>query len=430
MKKTKRFISAIIVVILTILILTYFTNITERKYSVQKYHDFFEDDQDYDVLFLGSSHVIDGISPMKIWNDYGITSYNLGGHSNTIPTSYWILMNALDYTTPKVVVIDGYLLGSPYKISGDNYSSAHNSFDAFPLSMTKVKGIYDLMEDPSIEAGLTDGSITESEKRAPIGLLWDFSVYHTRWTELTEDDFDFQINKNKGAEDRVAVCGIGIGEDDSVAELQGTSVEYLDKIVEVCNSKGIKVLLVYLPARNGYQPEGKWLMQYAEKNNLSCIDFFETDCINTSIDYSDQSGHLNPSGANKVSDYIAEYLAENYGLVSHKDDSNYDSWKTDFEEYGQYKTDLLISQTNLSCYLMLLNESLFECKVTCDETFSSQYSELLNNISTLGECQKSIKNDFEYIDWIDAVPNAYIEVSYNNQLVDSIYVYNNSIYRE
>ena len=102
----KRIASCLIVVCLTVAILAGLTGIVENKSSLQKYTQFFEQEGDFDVLFLGSSKVINGVLPMELWNDYGIVSYNLGGHANTIPTSYWVLRNALEHTTPKCVVLD------------------------------------------------------------------------------------------------------------------------------------------------------------------------------------------------------------------------------------------------------------------------------------------------------------------------------------
>ena len=48
----------------------------ERKYSYSKYYDFYKQQQDFDVLFLGTSHVLNAVYPMELWRDYGIVSYN------------------------------------------------------------------------------------------------------------------------------------------------------------------------------------------------------------------------------------------------------------------------------------------------------------------------------------------------------------------
>lgn len=78
MKKIKRIISCAITICLTIGILTYLTDLMERKSSDQKYEDFWKQEEGFDVLFFGTSHMINGVFPMKLWDDYGIVSYNFG----------------------------------------------------------------------------------------------------------------------------------------------------------------------------------------------------------------------------------------------------------------------------------------------------------------------------------------------------------------
>ena len=156
--KIKSVIGCIITLGITIMLLWYSTDLMERKESRLKYISFFEQEADFDVLFLGTSHVINGIFPMELWNDYGIVSYNFGGHGNRLATSYWVMENAFDYTSPKLIVIDCYMLSEPDKIASD-FSHMHSVFDAFPFSKTKVNTVFDLLEmEVQEEEGDIEGS--------------------------------------------------------------------------------------------------------------------------------------------------------------------------------------------------------------------------------------------------------------------------------
>jgi hypothetical protein len=53
-------------------------------------------------------------------------------------------------------------------------------------------------------------------------------------------------------------------------------------------------------------------------------------------DYRDDGDHLNPEGANKVSAYLAHFLAEEYGLEDHRDDTAYDCWDEDLAAYPEW----------------------------------------------------------------------------------------------
>ena len=77
------------------------------KSNEEKFADYYSlENKDHDVLFLGTSHMLNSIIPMELWDHFGLTSYNMAIRNGRIPTDYWILKNALHYSKPKVVVID------------------------------------------------------------------------------------------------------------------------------------------------------------------------------------------------------------------------------------------------------------------------------------------------------------------------------------
>lgn len=90
----KKIVSAIFsflaVVVLIVWGLGLLSDITERKESKNKFGNFYQQEEDYDVLFLGSSHILNGVFPMELWRDYGIVSYNLSGHGSRAAVNYWI----------------------------------------------------------------------------------------------------------------------------------------------------------------------------------------------------------------------------------------------------------------------------------------------------------------------------------------------------
>ena len=63
------------------------------------------------MLFIGSSHVINGVSPLDLFRNYGIASFNLSMHGNYVKSGYYILSQALRILErekrqlPKVVVL-------------------------------------------------------------------------------------------------------------------------------------------------------------------------------------------------------------------------------------------------------------------------------------------------------------------------------------
>ena len=377
MKKIIRLISVIITFGLLLFELTVLSNTLERKNSAEKYQDFFNEKQDFDVLFVGSSHMMNGVSPMDIWNDYGITSFNLGGSSYSVPTSYWVLRNALDYHTPKVVVIDGYLISSTYKISRNNYSSVHIGLDAFPLSRTKIEAVLDLLNDDKVEEGIANGEVTVEEKRTPIGLLWDYSVYHSRWDELSEADFVVAHTLNKGTEDKITIYPHEVPKSDGRVVRDTVAIEYLDRLFAECAERGIEVIFTYLPARDGYQDEANWICDYAAGKGVRSINFVSDDIVNPMYDFADEKGHLNLAGARKVSDYLARDIKEHVQIEDKRNTGDYESWNRDYAEYFDYKIAQLKAQSDVNLYFMLLCDTAVSCSIEASAEFIEKYGGII-----------------------------------------------------
>lgn len=384
-KVLKTVLSCVVTIGLVLVFLGFSTDLMERKSSDEKYTPFFEQEEDFDVLFMGTSHVINGIFPMELWKDYGIVSYNFGGHSNEFATSYWVMENALDYTEPDLIVIDCVYLGSQMKTSL-NISSVHLSLDAFPFSETKLRAVWDLLDDDvSAEANANNH---KSEARTAMGFLWNYSVYHVRWEALEKNDFKPSVGKEKGAESRIAV--MPYNEEDEIPsdikqEEDTLAVKYLKKMIEDCQNRGIDVLLIYLPfpaANEDYQKEANRVYDIAEQYGVNYINFLKEDVVNYATDWYD-GGHLNPSGARKVTDYLGEYIKEHYDIPDQRANDAYSSWQGDYEEYRELKVKWLESRNALDIYLMLLADKNFSViiEVNNPEIWkSSYYTALFENL--------------------------------------------------
>lgn len=354
-KKWMRFGSCVAVLFILCLAVAGSANVVERKASKEKYAEFFEQDADYDVLFVGTSHVINGVYPMELWKEYGIVSYNLGGHGNEMATSYWVLKNALDYTTPRLVVIDCYMLASDLKVN-ENPELAHLSLDALPITKTKVQAVRDLFEEAQ-------------EENTGAEYLWNFLTYHNRWNELSEEDFVEPGTVEKGAEMRIAVA-----EPESIEQIERsekltsetTGMRYLRKMIEECQQNGIEVLLMYLPFPAGEeaQMEANTVVDIADAYSLSYINYLDEDIIDWDTDCYDRVSHLNPSGARKVTSHLGNYIMTHYDVPDERENVIYEDWDQDYADYTACKLDNLKAQSELEPYLMLLYGEDFDFVLT------------------------------------------------------------------
>ncbi len=342
--------------------------ITQRKASYEKNALFFEEakKEHLDVLFLGSSHVINGINPITLYEDYGFTSYNLAGHGSIMQETYWQLIRALDYCKPEYVVVDCYMLEKNYQyldVCDENTSPEevkesiehlHLNMDAYPLSKLKMAAVKDLIQDPDIQKEF----------------LFDFMLYHNRWTELSKNDFgriNGTGNKNNlmGAEMRYGVkTDVDVYEQCQEGEVlpeHTVCEEYLMKIIDECQRDGIGVLLVYLPfsATTEDQIAANTAEQVAQTYNVPCINMLKTeDIIDEATDLNDH-GHLNVAGAGKVTRSIGEWLSANTELTDHRGEAGFEEWDARSGEFNEEVNDILMEGTDLRTELSLLgNENV------------------------------------------------------------------------
>lgn len=350
---TIQLIKVILFLVICTLIYIRAEQILEERTSSDKYAEFFKEKQDIPVLLMGNSHMTNGIYPMELYKDYGIVSYNFGGHGNTMPTTYWIAENAMDYTSPKLMVVDCKDVSSEL-LHNEQVRYLHVSLDCFPMSRTKLDTINDIL--------------ATNEKNE---FLWKWWIYHDRWSELEKEDFTGAHNMEKGAETRINVTRKITPwkyEDEKLKlESESMGVKYLRKLIEDCQSRGVQVLLVYLPFSITDEVEIREMnsmKDLAEEYNVNYLNFNALSLVDYDTDYFDKNGHMNPSGARKVTDYLGSYIKDNYELEDLRENPDYASWKESYDKYHAMKLSDFEQEKDGYNLTMLLADKNFEAHVT------------------------------------------------------------------
>ena len=68
--------------------------------------EYYASNKDHDVIFVGDCEVFSNVSPVTLWENYGITSYIRGSAQQLVWQSYYLLEEMLEYEKPKVVVFN------------------------------------------------------------------------------------------------------------------------------------------------------------------------------------------------------------------------------------------------------------------------------------------------------------------------------------
>ncbi len=404
MDNLKKAVSTVIVSVLIIVSIHRVSDFLQLKDSDNRYSSYLTEDASIDVLFLGSSHVRHGFFPMELWNDYGISSFNLAANGSTISVSYWTLVNALDYQEIKLVVMDVFDMW-PGRICSDTWGQVHIALDFFPISVNKCRMVKDLFDDPE----LTDAKgVNLHEKRWEI--LWDIGEYHTRWTNLVKDDFATQseLEKNsaiwKGAAPLIQVVDrnkMVYQESVDGLEYDEISREYLLRMIRLCTEENIELVLI----NTGYDcnAEAKIfadsVYDIAAQFDIPYLDFTQKEIINfnTDLQTTGHNTHVNFSGAEKFTSYIGKYLSENYSLIDHRNDEAYSSWRMDYQLYTDSKETYLTTQSDLTYYLMFLADNDYQIVIEIREPsilYENRNQAMLEN---LGVDYSKIRSDCNLI---------------------------------
>lgn len=331
-----------------------------RTATYDKYQTFIKSRTDYDVLFFGTSHMLNAVNPMQLWADYRIASYNLSYHSMGPVPSYWILRTAALYHKPKVAVLD--ILGVNAIKKQANLQYFHDVMDTFPLSPAKLSGIFDIFLDSKMRAEL----------------IFPFYSYHNRWKDA---DFSFKLNDavsrlrgaylpypTKGMDFRIDVKGPEVFNMEVKNRYDGrdsVGMEYIRKFIAWCKQKDIQPLLIFIPysAQENLADWKEALLPLCKAEGVPLLDLTD-GIVDFDIDQYDQNSHLNPSGARKVTEAIGAYLSEHFDCDSHTAAAAYTQWHDDYEAYRSWLLSLIAQQTDFKKLLMMSNCSEVYANVT------------------------------------------------------------------
>lgn len=291
--------------------------------------------QSLDVLFLGSSHMLNAVSPMQLWEEWGIPSGNLGVNGQVLPVTYYTLQEALRYQKPRVVVLDIYKVVQDSLI--DSKGSLHAALDGMPLwSLPKYRSAFDL---------LPKGERAE--------FLLDIIVYHDRWKEVTREDFLLADTREKGAQTLFTVeqpyQGWEVLPEGKTAPPVQVEMDYLEKIIALCQKEDISLLLVAVPYTTpekddlNRQAVVNGMAAYATEKGLPYLNLMH-ETGEMGFDFSSDMAdmyHVNWKGMEKVTALLGEYLVQNYDLTDRREDPAYADWNEDLLAYRAYLEEQL-----------------------------------------------------------------------------------------
>ena len=410
MKKTIQFlIKCLLLILIACMLMTYFSIVLRPKYNeapddtTNKTEGFYAlEKNSLDVLFLGSSHSYYAFNPAVLWKKTGAYSYVFAGECQPFSQTYYYLKQALNTQTPQVIVLDVFgLLDSAKACQTD--------------------GIYKKNSEGLRNEIYRAQSLKEiSDQSLKLDYLFDLRLYHSRWNEMTLDDFKSPFEKHfnpffgwtMGYPESDKKIERDIYQQTETVKPDKTNLQYLDKIIELCKKNDLPLLLVKTPF---YVTQHEYnllqsIKQYVQGKGLQFIDFNDLyEEMNFHFDQDGDIWHTNIRGSTKLMNKLIGILEQEYHLSTAKT-NKIESYETALDQlYNDTMEKLLQSVDDIYNYFDYIQKSGF--------TFAVSYQGT-EGYSSIDEYENTMLNDAGIqFDFIKDKNKDFIMVTKNDQIL-------------
>ena len=172
-------IKVIAFICLVAILLLLCNSVLRFKYDdgIRQMEGFYDQEENsVDVLILGSSHAFCSFVPELLWEKHGYSSYIMGSAVQPLWISYYYLEEALKTQSPKVIVLEAYRFQEQKDYLERQY--VVKNLYGMKWSKTKIDAYRSML--PSKE---------EDKDRSLSDTPLEFLNYHSRYSELSEEDF-------------------------------------------------------------------------------------------------------------------------------------------------------------------------------------------------------------------------------------------------
>ena len=303
------------------------------------------------AVFLGKSTMKWAVSPIQIYKDSNITTYNLATNKQPIQASCYLLQEVFENQSPEIIFCD---ISALFENTEED-SAWHIVMDNTPMNRNKVSTAVSLAERKA------DGKGSGSLSRVFLSIMSPLYFYHNRWEGLVQSDFNKPENPDfdymAGYYMTSAVTGTGLTFENVNAEVKAlkaskgfkreycagayteyeidkklyqvtpdeSAVEYMTKMKELCKAHDAELVMVKMPTIGMPQIYyASWSYDKYQMAKAICdeievlfLDMVYDEAYRVEIDWKkdviDGGQHFNIRGAEKITECIAAYC-EQIGL--------------------------------------------------------------------------------------------------------------------
>lgn len=337
MKKFLKILKSIIFIAILIFGIIELNNIFIRKSLTRpwdmgnKIGGFYNEKEDYNAMFFGTSHAYCSFEPLLIYEKTGVKSYVLASQNQPLKITASYIKDALKRKNPSLIFVD--IQASIFKIEED--AAVVNSYsDYMPLSLNKILMV-----------------LTKVPKDYKAQALLPLVAYHSRWDALKEEDYECGRDSFKDyLKGYVLLKGQSQAfKNDEAKELKSfeklareydeknylkTNLKAIDEIIDLAKRNGARLFFLKTPIYDYdlYRDNIRVLAREIETRGANFIDFNKyREEMNLSKDDFYDPNHLNVKGAEKFNMFFIDYMKKE-GIIQENlaDDKN---WFEDLRKY-------------------------------------------------------------------------------------------------
>ena len=298
-----------------------------------------------DVIYLGPSGIYSGISPISIYKKYGFTGFDISIGASSLDLNYFQINNLKvnKKQNIKILMLDSNKYFANILEQKNKNEIIHRNLDFYHLNKSKI----DFVNEQKYNFNLADKT----------SYIIPFFSYHDMWNKPINRYFDFaRLKSTKTFEDGLICAGAAenckvkkvsnqnymqIIPDEKYDNYRNNNYNDFLKIKRYCDNNNIKLILITTPDPSAWNKNKHDIIsKLANDNNLEYLDFntmYDVTKIDMNTDFFDGFAHLNINGQTKLSNYIGQYLKDNYNLEDHRGNPKYKQWDEDLEEYKKYE---------------------------------------------------------------------------------------------
>ncbi|MBO4862951.1 MAG: hypothetical protein J5517_01150 [Eubacterium sp.] len=314
-----------------------------------------------ETLFVGASMTSVGITPMELYENYGICAYSITSEAQPVLASYYWVKEA-------------------YRLHPDTLKTV--VFDVSMMRRDVGKGFYEKALNGMKYSSVKREAIKEASNGmgAVLGYTFPLLTYHSRWAEIKKTDFhklhyeprsylrgyNMRTRRifDEGTYEDMPLSTSVINENvEARVDVHEKAEKYFKEMVKFCNEKGIKLIMYKTPAVGNWGNKEHFSIQaLADSEGVEYLDFVFEPLIddigyNPATD-SENRKHNNYYGASKLTDWFGKYLTEECGATDVRGNADYSYMDDQLAEYKiKVKNVIRLKEaTNVGDYISILSE--------------------------------------------------------------------------